>query len=68
MAGTGREGRGGSPADLRGRDADVPAPRDLIARQFGPLFAEHNITEWERRELVYFLAAFRYRKTLESLL
>jgi hypothetical protein len=35
---------------------------------FDELFSEHTLTDAERRELVYFLAAFRMRKTIERLL
>ncbi len=37
-------------------------------RTFDELFAEHTLTEKERSDLVWFLAMFRMRKTLEVLL
>lgn len=68
MAGSGREGRDGSPPDLRAGDADVPCPICADRRTFDDLFAEFRITESERRDLVHFLAAYRYRRTIETLL
>jgi hypothetical protein len=35
---------------------------------FDEFFQEFSITDAERRELVYFLAAMRARKTIEALL
>lgn len=37
-------------------------------RTFDEFFSEYTLTDYERRELVFFLAAYRYRKTIETLL
>lgn len=37
-------------------------------RTFDEVFAEHTITPAERRELVWHLAAYRARRTVETLL
>jgi hypothetical protein len=46
-------------------DLAVPAPPP---RTFDELFAEHNLTAEERAALVWHLAEFRARKTVEALL
>ena len=35
---------------------------------FDQLFADHHLTDGERTELIYHLAAIRARKTIEALL
>lgn len=37
-------------------------------RSFDEVFEDHNLTEEERRELVFRLASMRYQKTVEALL
>lgn len=68
MAGSGRGERGRSEEDLRSGIVDVPGEVHSTRRSLDALFAEFRLTEYERRELVYFLAAYRYRRTLEILL
>ena len=37
-------------------------------RTFDEVFKDHRLKPKEREELVWFLAAYRYRKTIEKLL
>lgn len=51
---------------MREGNADIPSEVDHRRPQFGGIFTELNITAEEHRELVFFLAAYRYRKTIET--
>lgn len=68
MAGGGRGDGGGSEGDLRSGASLLPGEVHHPGRHFDDFFSEFRLTEYERRELVYFLAAYRYRKTIETLL
>ena len=51
--------------------ADCPSRRKALPpriRTFDEFLSDYTITPQERRELVYHLAAFRARKTIEALL
>lgn len=68
MAGS-RSGDGsGSAPDLREGTPDVPCPECAARKSFDDFLADFTITTDERRDLVHFLAAYRYRKTVEALL
>lgn len=68
MAGSGRGDRIGGQGDLREGASELPSEVCSARRSFDAFLADFTITEHERRELVYFLAAWRYRRTLETLL
>ena len=66
MARTRRSVGSGGAGDRGGGDADVPDQG--TRRSFDEFFSEFNLTDFERRELIFFLAAYRYRRTIELLL
>lgn len=68
MARGGSRNRRGSEANLRPGTPDVQGEVSQARRSFDSFLADFTITDYERRELVFFLAAYRYRKTIETLL
>lgn len=68
MARSRRRERGSGEGDLRAGAAVIPSTVGDTRRSFDEWCGQFTLTDAERRELVYFLAAFRYRRTIETLM
>lgn len=68
MAGSRSGDRGRSEGDLRSGTSELSSAENPARRSFDAFLSEYTISDYERRELVHFLAAYRYRRTLELLL